>query len=113
MKVSLLLYAGTAAVLNASVQRALAEPPNLGPVTSAPVAEISQGYGRAGGLTGPQRVQALQRPDGPAVNTGVQLQQHVLATWSEEVAKRTHMPLAASMPGAGKHAFRAPRKPKY
>ena len=112
MRMITILIAG-GGLLIGSVPASAKEPPNLGPVTSAPVSDMSAAYGRAGGLTGPQRVQESQIPEGPPVRTGLDWRAHVLATWSEGVAKRTHMPLAASTRAAEQHPFRAPRKPKY
>jgi hypothetical protein len=112
MKIVSILFAG-GALLSVTSPAFPKQPPNLGAVTSAAVSDMSRGYGRAGGLTASQRAQESQRPKGPLVGTAVNPQAHVLSTWSEEVAKRTHMPLAASVHGAQQHPFRAPRTPKY
>jgi hypothetical protein len=109
--VSTLIAGGV--LLSAIVPASAKEPPNLGPVRSGAVSDMNRGYGRAGGLTSSQRVEESQQPAGRPVRSGVNGQAHVLATWDELVAKRTHMPLAASAAPVKQHPYRAPRKPHY
>jgi hypothetical protein len=90
---------------------ALGAQPNLGAVASGRISDMNKWYGRAGGLTGSDRVEILRSGGRPNVISA--LAGTVMVSYSEEVAKWTNMPLAKSQPAAAEHPFRAPRKPHY
>jgi len=110
MRVTLVLLAGSAAAVLAAGP-AQSAPPNLGPVMSGRTIDSSKWYGRAGGLTGSDRVEALRSSGRHPVSSGV-VGQQVVASWDEEVAERTNMPLAEAKPQVAAHPFKAPRKPE-
>jgi len=96
-------------------------PPHLGYLVSRNISDIEQGYGRAGGHVGWRRVADAPSAHRPPVEvaydketearthmpTNHAASQHVLTTWDEGIAKRTHMPLAEE--NASRPPYVAPR----
>jgi hypothetical protein len=112
IKVTRVLLATSMAGLLAAAGPARSAAPDLGPVMSGQTLDSGKWYGRAGGLTGSDRVEAFRSGGRYPVFSGV-VGQRVMVGWDEEVAKRTNMALAEEKPQAVAHPFRPPRQPQY